>query len=111
MDGKPKVQFKTPDSDKIAYGDQRSIPDVSCDSIGQAKDRLEGAGFDVSVGPTVDSSCPAGTAADTNPSGRTIKGGVVVIEVSNGKNTQPETNPSTAPTLPVPTVRPTRPRR
>jgi len=111
MDGKPKVQFKTPDSDKIAYGDQRSIPDVSCDSISQAKDRLEGAGFDVSVGNTVDSTCPAGTAAGTNPSGRTIKGGVVVIEVSNGKSAQPETKPSTNPTLPVPTIRPTRPRR
>jgi len=107
MDGKPKVQFKTPDSDKIAYGDQRSIPDVSCDPISQAKDRLEGAGFDVSVGNTVDSTCPAGTAADTNPSGRTIKGGVVVIEVSNGKGAQPDTNPS----LPVPTIKPTRPRR
>ncbi|WP_169789798.1 transglycosylase domain-containing protein [Actinoplanes subtropicus] len=111
MDGKPKVQFKTPDNEKIAYGDQRSIPDVSCDSIGDAKDRLEGAGFDVSVGNTVDSTCPAGTAADTNPSGRTIKGGVVVIEVSNGQGAQTRTNPSTNPTFPTPTIRPTRPGR
>ena len=54
---------------------------------------------------------PAKPAAGTNPSGRTIKGGVVVIEVSNGKSAQPETKPSTTPTLPVPTIRPTRPRR
>jgi membrane peptidoglycan carboxypeptidase len=109
MKGKPKVQFKTPDSDKIAYGDQRSIPDVTCDSIDSARDRLEGAGFDVSVGGDVDSKCPAGTAAGTNPSGRTIKGGVVVIEKSNGKNDQPPAStPPDQPTLPT---KPTKPRR
>ncbi|HEX5198416.1 transglycosylase domain-containing protein [Paractinoplanes rhizophilus] len=106
MKGKPKVQFKTPGDDKIATGDQRSIPDVTCDSIDSARSRLEGAGFDVSVGGEVDSKCPPGTAAGTNPSGRTIKGGVVVIEKSNGKKAeQPETpdqpqGPPTKPTKP-----------
>src|SRR4029079_10953372 len=32
----------------------------------------------------VASSCAAGTAAGTSPSGKTIKGGVVVIQVSGG---------------------------
>ncbi|GAA0545434.1 transglycosylase domain-containing protein [Paractinoplanes ferrugineus] len=107
MDGKPKVQFKTPDNKKIAVGDQRSIPDVTCDSIDSARDRLEGAGFDVSVGGDTDSSCPPGTAAGTNPSGRTIKGGVVVIQKSNGKNQQQQ------PTAPEPggVVPPTKPNR
>ncbi|MEU8237347.1 transglycosylase domain-containing protein [Actinoplanes missouriensis] len=91
MKGKPKVQFKKPSSTKIAYGDQRSIADVTCDSLGSARDRLEGQGFSVSVGSTVDSKCPAGTVASTNPSGRTIKGGVVVLEISNGKQDKPET--------------------
>jgi beta-lactam-binding protein with PASTA domain len=86
MKGKPKVQFKTPDNNKIAYGDQRRIPDVECDPIPSAQSRIDSAGFSVSVGQTVDSSCPAGTAAGTNPSGRTIKGGPVEIEVSNGKS-------------------------
>jgi membrane peptidoglycan carboxypeptidase len=93
MKGKPKVQFKKPDNDKIAYGDQRSIPDVTCDSLSSAQSRLEGAGFSVSIGSAVDSSCPAGTAADTNPSGRTIKGGVVVIEPSNGSGVKQPTFP------------------
>ena len=110
MDGKPKVQFKTPDNDKIAYGDQRSIPDVTCDSIDSARSRLEGAGFEVSVGGETDSTCPAGTAAGTNPSGRTIKGGVVVIEKSNGTKNQPQ-----LPELPGqpgnPNPKPTKPRR
>ncbi|WP_433385032.1 transglycosylase domain-containing protein [Actinoplanes sp. CA-142083] len=102
MKGKPKVQFKKPQSSKIAYGDQRRIPDVECDSISSARSRLSGAGFSVSVGQDVDSKCPAGTAAGTNPSGRTIKGGVVVIEVSNGKGALPPGIPG----LPTPPTRP-----
>ncbi|GAA4933556.1 transglycosylase domain-containing protein [Actinoplanes utahensis] len=89
MDGKPKVQFKKPGSDKIAYGDQRSIPNVECESVSSARDEVEDAGFEVSVGATVDSKCPAGTAAGTNPPNRTVKGGAVSIEVSNGKGAQP----------------------
>jgi hypothetical protein len=68
---------------------------VECAPIGDARSRLRSAGFEVSVLSTpVDSRCPAGTAAGTSPSGRTIKGGAVMIEVSNGKGGppgQPET--------------------
>ena len=85
MNGKPKVQFKEPDNKKIAVGDLRSIPDVTCATISDAQNRVEGAGFSVTIGSSVDSNCPAGTAADTNPPSRTIKGGLVVIEPSNGK--------------------------
>ncbi|AGL21424.1 transglycosylase domain-containing protein [Actinoplanes sp. N902-109] len=85
MKGKPKVQFKKPGTKKISEGDQRSIPDVTCASIDSAKARIQGAGFTATVGQDVDSSCPAGTAAGTSPSGRTIKGGYVSIEVSKGQ--------------------------
>jgi membrane peptidoglycan carboxypeptidase len=86
MKGKPKIQFKRPIGRKIVYGEQRSIPDVTCDSIGSARSRLSGAGFSVSVSSVeVDSKCPAGTAAGTSPDGRTIKNGPVMIDVSNGK--------------------------
>jgi PASTA domain-containing protein len=84
MKGKPSKQFKKPDDSKIALGDQRSIPNVECDPIDDAKSRLENAGFDVSVGLPVDSKCPAGTAAGTSPDGKTIKGGFVQITPSNG---------------------------
>jgi len=100
MDGKPKIQFKRPESRKIAYGDQRRIPDVTCDPISSARNRLEDAGFSVWIGDDVDSPCPAGTAAGTNPSRRTIKGGVVVIEVSNGKGAEQPTLPGQPPTQP-----------
>jgi membrane peptidoglycan carboxypeptidase len=89
MKGKPKVQFKVPGDKKISEGDQRSIPDVTCQSMDAARSEIEGAGFDASVGSPVDSNCPAGTAADTNPSGRTEKNGVVVIEPSKGGGGKP----------------------
>jgi membrane peptidoglycan carboxypeptidase len=93
MKGKPSEQFKKPDNKKIVFGDQRTIPDVTCQSLGDARSRLEGAGFTVSIGTPTDSTCPAGTAADTSPSGKTIKGGVVTIEPSNGKGAQPPGGP------------------
>jgi PASTA domain len=108
MRGKPKEQFKKPDNNKMAFGDQRSIPDVTCDSIGDARSRLQSAGFTVSIGAPVDSRCPAGTAAGTNPSGRTIKGGVVVIQPSNGKQQQgkqPSDKTPPFPGFPVPRPR------
>jgi membrane peptidoglycan carboxypeptidase len=108
MKGKPKVQFKEPGDRKIALGDQRSIPDVTCDSLSGAQNRLESAGFSASIGSAVDSDCPAGTAAETNPSDRTIKGGVVVIYPSTGHGNQPQQ--PTLPTAPAAT-QPTRPRR
>ena len=101
MDGKEKVQFKRPENRKLAYGDQRSIPDVTCDSLGNALDRLEDVGFAAEVGGKVDSSCPPGTAAGINPGGRTIKNGVVVVEVSNGREAIPP-SPGTPPIFQLP---------
>jgi beta-lactam-binding protein with PASTA domain len=110
MKGKPKEDFEKPDNKKLTIGDQRSIPTVTCDSVPSARAQIRDAGFDVSVLPgQVDSACPAGTVAGTNPSGRTIKGGVVMIEISNGKSGKKDDKkkPET-PTLPG---FPPRPRR
>ncbi|AGZ46588.1 transglycosylase domain-containing protein [Actinoplanes friuliensis] len=89
LKGKPRVQFKKPGSSKISIGDQRSIPDVTCATLAGAKSRIEGAGFSASVGQEVESKCPKGTAAGTNPSGRTIKNGYVGIEISKGPGKDP----------------------
>ncbi|MEJ3742215.1 transglycosylase domain-containing protein [Actinomycetes bacterium KLBMP 9797] len=97
MKGKPAKEF-TPPNGKIVDGDQRSIPDVKCRSLAEARSRLEGAGFEVDVDSVpVNSSCPANTAAGTSPDGRTIKGGVVVIQVSNGKGAQQPPGPGNTP--------------
>jgi membrane peptidoglycan carboxypeptidase len=85
MKGLPSEGFAKP-TEKMAFGDQRSIPDVRCRSVDEARSRLRGAGFDAEVNSTPENSpCPAGTVARTDPTGRTVKGGVVVIYVSNGQ--------------------------
>jgi membrane peptidoglycan carboxypeptidase len=87
MKGKDRKEFKKPDNRKLTYGEQRSIPRVTCSSVGEARSRLANAGFEVSILSTpIDSKCPAGSVAGTSPSGRTIKGGAVSIELSNGKS-------------------------
>jgi membrane peptidoglycan carboxypeptidase len=86
MKGKPKEQFKRPSGDRIAKGEQRSIPDVTCLSVAEATSRLRGAGFTVGTGTETASKCPKGQVAGTAPAGRTIKGGFVSIQISRGKD-------------------------
>ncbi|PTA44187.1 transglycosylase domain-containing protein [Micromonospora sp. RP3T] len=96
MKGKERKNFTPPDG-KIVMGDQRSIPGVKCESVDTAKSRIKGAGFEPVVSSNkVPSECPAGTAAGTSPDGRTIKGGVVLIEVSSGQGA-PKPGDSTGP--------------
>ncbi|MFG1652925.1 penicillin-binding protein [Micromonospora sp. NPDC049275] len=92
MKGKPRIKFEPP-GQKISEGDQRSIPDVKCQPVDTAKSRINGAGFEPIVSETkVPSTCPAGTAAGTSPDGRTIKGGIVTIQISTGGGAPPGTN-------------------
>ncbi|MEU7902870.1 transglycosylase domain-containing protein [Actinoplanes sp. NPDC049118] len=97
MKGKPRVQFKRPSGDKIAQGEQRSIPDVDCLSVADATARLERAGFTATPGAEVESNCPEGSAAGTEPSGRTIKGGYVNIQISKGEPAKPGQSTPAAP--------------
>jgi hypothetical protein len=84
MKGKPKRSFARP-ADRLAYGERRSIPDVTCQPVGRAIDALRDAGFAVRVASEpVDSPCPAGAVAATDPRDRAVRGGVVVIRVSRG---------------------------
>jgi membrane peptidoglycan carboxypeptidase len=108
MKGKPSQQF-TPPNGKIVEGDQRRIPDVKCKTIDDARSTLRSAGFEVFVDNVqVNSTCPAGTVAGTSPDGRTIKGGIVSIQISNGKgaqkpgNTPPSRGPGGRPIFPPP---------
>ncbi|MEV0721222.1 penicillin-binding protein [Micromonospora purpureochromogenes] len=111
MKGKERIKFEPPGK-KISEGDQRSIPSVTCLDVDAAKSRINGAGFEAVVSnDKVTSSCPAGKAAGTSPEGRTIKGGVVTIQVSSGGGTPPgaTTGPGGPATPPTP-GRPPRPR-
>ncbi|MEH1099215.1 penicillin-binding protein [Micromonospora sp. CPCC 205561] len=106
MKGKKRINFEPPGK-KISEGDQRRIPDVKCLDPAQAKSRIEAEGFDAVISDVkVPSSCPAGKAAGTSPDGRTIKGGVVTIQISAGGGTAPggpggpPTNPGRPPGRP-----------
>jgi membrane peptidoglycan carboxypeptidase len=95
MRGKARQDFPRPD-EKMAYGTQREIPSVTCQTIQAATSTLESQGFRVEVNAApIPSSCPAGTVAGTEPSGRTIDGGLVVLRTSNGvAGTTPATPPA-----------------
>ncbi|MEJ3744606.1 transglycosylase domain-containing protein [Actinomycetes bacterium KLBMP 9797] len=82
--GTQAVNFARP-SEKLAYGEQRAIPDVTCRSESDARSQLEGDGFRVTVdGTPVASTCPAGTVARTEPGDKTIEGGLVTLLLSTG---------------------------
>ncbi|WP_446211759.1 penicillin-binding protein [Micromonospora sp. IBSANI012] len=110
MKGKERINFEPPGK-KISEGDQRSIPGVTCLDLDAAKSRINGAGFEAVVSDVkVPSSCPAGKAAGTSPEGRTIKGGVVTIQVSSGGGTPPGTTGPGGPATPPTPGRPPKPR-
>ncbi len=89
MKGTDPGNWPAPKNTKLVHGDQVGIPSVQCRSVSDAQAILRDAGFKVKVQDTpVDSSCPAGTVAGTSPSGRTIRGGHVAIQISNGSGAQ-----------------------
>jgi membrane peptidoglycan carboxypeptidase len=89
MKGKPQRPFARP-ANRIAYGQQRTIPDLDCRPLARAVAALREAGFTVRVDPTpVASPCPAGTVAATEPSGAAARGGFVVIRTSRGRQSRP----------------------
>nr|WP_239091066.1 penicillin-binding protein [Asanoa iriomotensis] len=95
MKGKPKVDFPAP-SQKTAYGNQKSIPDVSCASVDTARTRLQEAGFNVKVdNAPVPSNCPAGSVAYSDPNGRSAEGAIVTLKISGGS--PPPANPTDNP--------------
>jgi membrane peptidoglycan carboxypeptidase len=81
---RPVAQFTAPSRD-MAFGKRASIPNVKCNSVEQARNKLQRAGFEVDVGSQrVGSDCPVGTVAKTDPEGSTVKAGVVVLVLSGG---------------------------
>jgi membrane peptidoglycan carboxypeptidase len=94
MKGKKAIEFTAPNDAKLITGDLRSIRDVTCKSVSEARSILERQGFVVDIDRTkIDSRCPDGTVAGTEPSGRTIKGGVVLLRLSNGNSGEPSPPP------------------
>jgi membrane peptidoglycan carboxypeptidase len=84
MKGKPKVDFPAPSRD-TAYGNQKTIPSVSCDSVDTARNRLQEAGFEVKVDSVpVPSNCAQGTVAYSEPNRRSVEGATITLKISSG---------------------------
>ncbi|MGH3680433.1 MAG: penicillin-binding protein [Natronosporangium sp.] len=85
MAGVDGSNWARPTDRDLIRGETAGIPNVECQTVADAERRLEAAGFDVRIDDEpVDSDCPAGRVAGTNPSGDGFEGDTVTIRISNG---------------------------
>jgi membrane peptidoglycan carboxypeptidase len=95
MKGQQKILFTKPTNNALLYGVKVGVPSVTCKSVSDATRAITAAGFSVAVDPTpVDSTCPAGTVAKTDPSGSTSKGTEITLYTSKGPTTDPTPPPT-----------------
>jgi membrane peptidoglycan carboxypeptidase len=91
LKGQKSMKFATP-SAKYTTGKRVDIRSVTCKSVDEARSILRGQGFQVEVDShQVNSSCPAGSVAGTEPDGSTIEDGYVLLKISNGHAPGPPT--------------------
>ncbi|EID13810.1 transglycosylase/D,D-transpeptidase PonA2 [Mycolicibacterium phlei] len=88
-------------------GPGSKVPSVAGLNIDTARQRLRDAGFQVADEATpVNSSAPKGSVVGTSPSGQTVPGSIITIQVSNGippaPPPPPEGVPPPIPGLPAP---------
>ncbi|BCI84872.1 hypothetical protein NIIDMKKI_00780 [Mycobacterium kansasii] len=78
------------------------VPSVAGLDVDQARMRLKDAGFQVADQPNaVNSTAKYGEVVGTSPSGQTIPGSIVTIQISNGIPPPPPPPPEDAPPVPV----------
>ncbi|WP_309103547.1 transglycosylase domain-containing protein [Microbacterium sp.] len=77
-------EFPRPD-DKLTRQVVTEVPNVVGQTIEQATATLDGAGFEVVVGPAVDSDQPGNIIVAQDPSGQAPSGGTITISPSNGQ--------------------------
>lgn len=82
-------------------GPGSQVPSVSGLTVDAARQRLRDSGFQVAdQTSSINSTSRAGTVVGTNPSGQTIPGSIVTIQVSNGIAPAPPPPPISIPGLP-----------
>ncbi|MDT5000676.1 MAG: hypothetical protein QOK12_2781, partial [Mycobacterium sp.] len=98
----------TPDTVELPPTDPRyvdgspgsRVPTISGMSQDMARERLKDAGFQVADQATpVNSVTPAGTVVGTSPTGQTVPGSIITIQVSNGIPPPPPPPPPGMPPL------------
>ncbi|WP_018352212.1 penicillin-binding protein [Longispora albida] len=91
---KPVKDF-VPPTQLMAYGDQKPVPSVTCKTVGEAVGILQRAGFAAEVGGSASASaCPAGTVAETSPTGQAPKGSTITLVLSAGPAATPPATPT-----------------
>ncbi|MCX2933120.1 transglycosylase/D,D-transpeptidase PonA2 [Mycobacterium sp. CVI_P3] len=77
------------------------VPSVAGLTPAAARDRLKDAGFQVADQSTpINSTAPAGAVVGTSPSGQTVPGSIITIQVSNGIPPAPPPPPPGTPPIP-----------
>ncbi|MFC8191732.1 penicillin-binding protein [Cellulomonas sp. NPDC057328] len=90
LDGAQVPGFVSP-NDRQLFGERGNVPSVVGLSEQDARDRLQRAGFRVSVSnEQVASSVPAGAVAEQSPSGSASRGATVTLRLSNGQPPAPD---------------------
>lgn len=80
-----EVKLPPTDPRYVEGGPNSKVPSVSGLEVDQARQRLTDAGFQVADQPNwVNSGSKSGTVVGTSPTGQTIPGSIVTIQVSNG---------------------------
>ncbi|MGE5696122.1 MAG: transglycosylase/D,D-transpeptidase PonA2, partial [Candidatus Sericytochromatia bacterium] len=96
------VRLPPTDPRYVDGGPGSRVPSVSGLGVETAKQRLRDAGFGVAdQTASVNSTAPAGSVVGTTPSGQTVPGAIVTVNVSNGIPPAPPPPPPGAPQVPV----------
>jgi hypothetical protein len=92
------VRLPPTDPRYVDGGPGSRVPSVSGMGLDTAKQRVRDAGFQVAEQPTpVNSTVPYGAVVGTTPSGQTVPGAIVTINISNGIPPPPPSPPPGVP--------------
>ncbi|MCT7661733.1 transglycosylase/D,D-transpeptidase PonA2 [Mycobacterium deserti] len=96
-----EVRLPPTDSQYVEGGPGSRVPSVAGLTVDNARQRLRDAGFQVAdQTSSVNSTSRLGTVVGTSPSGQTIPGSIITIQVSNGVAPPPPPAPVNVPSIP-----------
>jgi len=95
------VHLPPTDPRYVEGGSNSRVPTVDGLTVDEARKRLKDAGFQVADQPSsVSSGASYGTVVGTSPSGQTIPGSIITINISNGVAPAPPPPPVAVPNVP-----------
>jgi len=92
LEGQPVLSFPAPDPRYLEGGAESKVPGVVGNDENEARDRLQKAGWTVSV-REVDNAADRGTVIGQSPSGTALPGETIVLSISSGEVPPPPDAP------------------